>query len=674
MAVVSRANSDYGRFVDEVKDMSLFPLWERVSGLKPGTQCVPAHWSYAEVRPQLIRACELVTKKEASRRVLCLENPSLRGTTFVCDSLFAGLQIILPGEVAPSHRHTPSALRFIVEGEGAYTAVAGEKLPMKPGDFVVTPAWAWHDHGNHGTAPVVWLDGLDTPFARFFGAAFYEPYPEEKQPLDRPEGESISVYGMNLIPDEFHSDGHSTPVLIYPYERTRAALDSRARGQAASGARLQAALRQSRDRQASVPDHGGVDAATAAGICRSDLSLDRQRGVRRASRRGRCQGRRAGIQHRPARRVRRAAVAALQLRGDERARAVQLFGPRRAGGARLLPRAGGMMWRVLAVAAVALSAATTPLSAQPLEDVTMALPAVGFPFTAGYVADGLGLWEKNGLRVKSIVIAGVGSTNAVISGSADFGQISGLSLTRAAAKGQRLLALVNTFDKPFVEISIRKEIADAAGFDPNAPLAKRAQILKGHTFAVGGINSVVHAYLRIIALIGGLDPETIRVTAMAGDNMLAAMQTKTIDGISTVLPWPRKPVVEGTAVLVASGSRNDPPHLVPLAFNVLATRPETCEKRKSLCEKMGRTFSEAMAYIRDNPQGLFALLKKQFSNFDDAVLTASVDIIRRSTPQTAAVPVAALENADNFNVEARLMKPDEKLKSYDGLYTDAYVK
>lgn len=277
-----------------------------------------------------------------------------------------------------------------------------------------------------------------------------------------------------------------------------------------------------------------------------------------------------------------------------------------------------MMRRALAAFAVSLCAAATPLGAQPLEDVTMALPAVGFPFTAGYVADGLGLWEKNGLRVKCIVVAGVGSTNAVISGSADFGQISGLSLTRAAAKGQRLLALVNTFDKPFVEISIRKEIADAAGFDPNAPLAKRAQILKGHTFAVGGINSVVHAYLRVVALIGELDPETIRVTAMAGDNMLAAMQTKAIDGISTVLPWPRKPVVEGTAVLVASGSRNDPPHLVPLAFNVLATKPETCERRRSLCEKMGRTFSEAMAYIRDNPQGLFALLKKQFSNFDDA--------------------------------------------------------
>jgi gentisate 1,2-dioxygenase len=226
MAVASRADSDYGRFLDEVKDLSLFPLWERVGKLAPGTACVPAHWRYDSIRPQLLRACNLVTKKEASRRVLCLENPSLRGTTFVAPSLFAGLQIIMPGEIAPSHRHSPSALRFIVEGEGAYTAVAGEKLPMKPGDFVVTPAWAWHDHGNLGEQPVVWLDGLDTPVARFFGAAFWEAYPQERQPLDRPEGESTALYGASLVPDEFHADSHATPVLIYPYARTRAALDS----------------------------------------------------------------------------------------------------------------------------------------------------------------------------------------------------------------------------------------------------------------------------------------------------------------------------------------------------------------------------------------------------------------------------------------------------------------
>jgi len=93
----------------------------------------------------------------------------------------------------------------------------------------VTPAWAWHDHGNLGTTPVVWLDGLDTPFARFFGAAFREEHADDKQPIDRPDGESISVYGMNLIPDEYQSDGMSTPVLIYPYERTAAALDSLAK-------------------------------------------------------------------------------------------------------------------------------------------------------------------------------------------------------------------------------------------------------------------------------------------------------------------------------------------------------------------------------------------------------------------------------------------------------------
>lgn len=226
MTTASRANSDLGRFSDEVKDMSLFPLWERTGGLRPGSSCVPAHWSYREIKPQLLRACDLISKKEAERRVLCLENPKLRGTTYISDSLFAGLQIIMPGEIATSHRHTPSALRFIIEGEGAYTAVAGEKLPMQPGDFVVTPAWAWHDHGNLGTGPVVWLDGLDTPFARFFGATFREEHADEKQTIDRPEGESVNLFGTGLVPDEYRGASATPPVLLYPYARTRVALDS----------------------------------------------------------------------------------------------------------------------------------------------------------------------------------------------------------------------------------------------------------------------------------------------------------------------------------------------------------------------------------------------------------------------------------------------------------------
>jgi ABC-type nitrate/sulfonate/bicarbonate transport system substrate-binding protein len=333
-----------------------------------------------------------------------------------------------------------------------------------------------------------------------------------------------------------------------------------------------------------------------------------------------------------------------------------------------------MIARALAACSVALCAGGLPAAAQPVDEVTMAVPAVGFPFVAGYVADGLKLFEKHGLKVRTIVIAGIGSTNAVISGSAEFAQVSGLSLTRAAASGQRLLAIVNTTDRPITEISIRKDAAGAAGFDTKAPLAKRAQVLKGGTFAIGGVNTVVHAYLRIVALIGGLDPESIRVTPMAGDNMLAAMQTKAIDGMSTVLPWTRKGTVEGTSLLLASGAEGDPPQLSPLAFNVVAAKPDTCEKRRAICEKMGRAFKEAAAYIRADAKGTLAILKKTFGTFDDAVLADAIEVVRKATPERPAVTAEQLANAENFNIEARLMKPEAKLSSYDGLFTDQFVK
>ena len=195
-------------FKARISDFDLSPLWERKARLVPGSDCVPAAWPYARMRPLLAEAAELITKKQAERRVLVMENPALRGTSFVTNSLYAGLQIILPGEIAPSHRHTPSALRFVVEGEGAYTAVGGERIPMQPGDFVVTPPWVWHDHGNLGDGPVVWLDGLDTPFAQLFGAHFRENPPEN---------------GRAVV-----HDAAVTLPLIYRFEDTRAALHAMA--------------------------------------------------------------------------------------------------------------------------------------------------------------------------------------------------------------------------------------------------------------------------------------------------------------------------------------------------------------------------------------------------------------------------------------------------------------
>ncbi len=198
--------------------------------LKPGTAAQPVIWRWKEVQPYLMRASELITTQEAERRVLMLENPALKGTTFATTTLYAGLQVILPGEIARTHRHSPNALRFIVEGEGAYTAVEGERVTMKPGDFVTTPNWAWHDHGNLGSEPVVWLDGLDLAFANLFGAHFREEYPQESQPVARAEGDAMARYGANLLPLEYHPRGAASPLLSYPYEHTREALERLTRG------------------------------------------------------------------------------------------------------------------------------------------------------------------------------------------------------------------------------------------------------------------------------------------------------------------------------------------------------------------------------------------------------------------------------------------------------------
>jgi gentisate 1,2-dioxygenase len=214
------------QFSNEIRGMDMMPLWEReASAMTPGTRCVPRIWHYADVRPALMQSISLISKRQAERRVLVLENPSLRGSTYIVNSLYAGLQAIAPGEIAPSHRHTPNALRFVIEGEGGYTAVGGERATMRPGDFVVTRSWAWHDHGNLGKGPMVWLDGLDTAIAKFFGGTFREDHANETHPIVRAEGESLAAYGANMLPLSGNAANLHSPILLYPYERSRAALE-----------------------------------------------------------------------------------------------------------------------------------------------------------------------------------------------------------------------------------------------------------------------------------------------------------------------------------------------------------------------------------------------------------------------------------------------------------------
>ena len=219
-------------FYDAIAAHSMTPLWEVLHALvppAPTTPCQPAFWKYAAVRPYLMQSGQLITAEEAVRRVLILENPGLRGQSSITQSLYAGLQVIMPGEIAPSHRHTQSALRFVVEGHGAYTSVDGERTQMMPGDFIITPSWTFHDHGHHGQAevdaPVVWLDGLDIPMLRFFDAGFAENGTAKQLEVTKPEDISRHRYGANMLPVRYTPPfGQTSPIFSYPYDRTRDAL------------------------------------------------------------------------------------------------------------------------------------------------------------------------------------------------------------------------------------------------------------------------------------------------------------------------------------------------------------------------------------------------------------------------------------------------------------------
>lgn len=217
---------------EDMKTMHLTPLWEALHILvpkrpSPGYDAVL--WRFEELAPLLERSGQLISAEEAVRRVLVLENPALPGSASITPSLYAGLQLILPGEVAPAHRHTQSALRFIVQGQGAYTAVDGERIPMRPGDFILTPSWTWHDHGNPGidgvAEAVVWLDGLDIPMTRFFNSGFAENGEAASQPIIQPEGRSFAAYGHNMAPVRQVHQRASSPIFNYPYLRSREALE-----------------------------------------------------------------------------------------------------------------------------------------------------------------------------------------------------------------------------------------------------------------------------------------------------------------------------------------------------------------------------------------------------------------------------------------------------------------
>ena len=164
-------------YYDKISKKDMAPLWEVLRNVvtkEPKSKCSPNIWKFDEVKKLMLEAGDVISAEEAERRVLVLENPSLRGQSRITNSLFAGIQLIMPGEIAEAHQHVSSAIRFVLDGEGAYTAVEGEKATMSRGDFILTPNWAPHDHGNPGKQPVMWLDVLDMPTVNHFETSFID--------------------------------------------------------------------------------------------------------------------------------------------------------------------------------------------------------------------------------------------------------------------------------------------------------------------------------------------------------------------------------------------------------------------------------------------------------------------------------------------------------------------
>lgn len=217
------------RYIEDLAKQDLVPLWPFLRGFLPyeipERKTKPAHWSYKTIRPLLMEAGELTPIEKAERRVLVLCNPGHNPEdALITPSIYVGLQLIKPGEVAPNHYHSPSAVRLVVEGNGGYTTVRGEKLPMEPGDLILTPPGLWHEHGHEGSDPVIWMDALDLPLIYKMEASYcIEGDPQNIN--NQPDRSQTTFRRSGLLDYEtLNRQKDNYPLLRFPWKDVREAL------------------------------------------------------------------------------------------------------------------------------------------------------------------------------------------------------------------------------------------------------------------------------------------------------------------------------------------------------------------------------------------------------------------------------------------------------------------
>jgi gentisate 1,2-dioxygenase len=216
------------QFYGDVERHHLAALWNIAAQLmtrEPAPRIQPYLWRWKDMRRLCLRSGELTPIEKAERRVLGLVNPGLKGKYAATETLWAAVQLILPGEIAPAHRHSAAAIRFIIEGKGAYTTVEGDKCIMERGDLVLTPAWQWHDHGNESKEPMIWMDGLDLPIVSDLGAVFTQHAPTRAQAVSKVSGGSERMFDQaGLRPAWQAPVAQASPLLNYKWNKTEQAL------------------------------------------------------------------------------------------------------------------------------------------------------------------------------------------------------------------------------------------------------------------------------------------------------------------------------------------------------------------------------------------------------------------------------------------------------------------
>jgi len=167
-------------YYKELETLGAGALWTVANDIEPWeprSSSVPMLWKYDDLRELVLKSSELVTPEQAGRRVVYLVNDKRKDVSAAVGWLYTGIQVTRPGESTSAHKHKASALRFIMEGEGGYTVVDGNKITFEVNDFVITPNSTWHEHGVDANGKTcIWQDGLDIPLVNALEANDYAVY------------------------------------------------------------------------------------------------------------------------------------------------------------------------------------------------------------------------------------------------------------------------------------------------------------------------------------------------------------------------------------------------------------------------------------------------------------------------------------------------------------------